>query len=180
MQTDKLSDHHADHHKPYITKSDFLFLLFASMIVACIAWIGYSIWDDEVRSQTTKENGENLSAWLADKGEKRETENAWAPCDPKTMSWAECRNALVAKDGPFASVKNTFETANMTFAAECDRNQANTLGAIIMQKGTAKPDGSGYTYGPLPDDENLAEPIPMRLSVCSRAFSIVHIKEFVF
>ena len=180
MQAETLSETNSDQRKPYITKSDYLFLLFAALIVACIAWIGYSIWDDEIRSQRTKENGERLSAWLADKGEKRESENAAAPCDPKIMSWVECRNALLAPGGPFASVKNEFENANLTFAPDCDRSQTITLGAIVMQKGTAKSDGSGYSYSPLPDDEKLEEPIPMRLSVCARAYSVVHIAEFVF
>ena len=58
MQAETLSETNSDQRKPYITKSDYLFLLFAALIVACIAWIGYSIWDDEIRSQRTKENGE--------------------------------------------------------------------------------------------------------------------------
>ena len=180
MQTQALSENNIEQSKPYLTKSDLLFLLFAALVVACIAWIGYSIWDDEVRSQQTKENGEHLSAWLAEKGANRQTENAFAPCDPKTMSWAECRNALVAPGGPFAHIKNEFEKTNLTFAPDCERTRENTLGAIIMQKGTAKPDGSGYSYAPLSDDEKLEAAIPMRLSICARAFSVVHIAEFIF
>lgn len=180
MQAETLSENNAGQSKAYFTKTDFLFLLFVAFIVACIGWIGYSIWEDEVRSQSTKESGERVAAWMTEKGAKRGEENAFAPCDPKTMNWLDCRNALVAKDGPFANIHNEFEKTNLLFAAECDRNQPATLGAIVMEKGTAKPDGSGFSYSPLPDDEKLEEPVPMRVSVCTRAFSVVHVAELAF
>ncbi len=180
MQAETLSQNDSEHSKTYFTKSDFLFLIFIAFVVVSIGWIGYSIWEDEVRSQITKENGEHLSAWMTEKGAKREEENAFAPCDTKTMTWAVCRNALVAKDGPFAKLGNEFEKTNLIFAPECNRNEPTSLGAIVIEKGTPKPDGSGFSYSALPDDEKLEEPVPMRLSVCTRAFSVVHVAEFAF
>ena len=87
----------------------------------------------------------------------------------------------MAEGAPFASLQNAFETKNLVFADACDRTRLDTHGSIIIEKGTPKPpDGSSLAYGPLPDEESLAEPLAIRVSICGRAFAINHIAEFKF
>jgi hypothetical protein len=87
----------------------------------------------------------------------------------------------VAKGAPLASIQNAFEEKNLVFADACDRTRLDTHGSIIIEKGTPKPpDGSSLAYTPLADEESLAEPLAIRVSICGRAFAINHIAEFKF
>ena len=90
-------------------------------------------------------------------------------------------DALVAAGAPFASLQNAFGVKNLLFADACDRNRLDTNGSIIIEKGTPKPpDGSSLAYAPIADEEPLAEPLALRVSICGRAFAVNHIAEFKF
>ena len=173
-----------DHHSaPYFGLTDLIFVVIAIVVAVLVVRLGYMTWLDGSRTEDTKANGEAVAAWMTEQGLKREKgeDTGIAACNRGDSTWAQCRAALIADGAPLASLKNAFEEKNLVFADACDRTRLNTHGSIIIEKGTPKPpDGSSLAYGPLVDEEPLAEPLAIRVSICGRAFAINHIAEFKF
>ena len=171
------------HSAPYFGLTDLIFVIFAIIVGVLVIDLGYTTWEDGRRTEETKANGEAIAAWMTEQGLKREkSEDTGVPaCNRGDSTWSQCREALVAEGAPFALLKNAFDTKNLVFADACDRNRLDTDGSIIIEKGTPKPpDGSSLAYGPLADNEPLAEPLAIRISICGRAFAVNHIAEFKF
>ncbi len=186
MQADtgEARDAGGDHHSaPYFGLTDLIFVVVATVVAVLVIRLGYMTWEDGSRTEDTKANGEAIAAWMTEQGQKREKneDTGVAACNRGDGTWAHCREALLAAGAPFASLHNAFGTKNLVFADACDRNRLDTNGSIIVEKGTPKPpDGSSLAYGPLADEEPLAEPLALRVSICGRAFAINHIAEFKF
>lgn len=176
------SNNNTEAKKPYLTVGDISFLLLVLVISITMTSISYTIWQDEMSSGEAKVSSEQVVALLAEEGQKRGKSDAAPPatCDVTTMSWATCRDALFAAGGPLANTKNTFSKNNLLVAPACDRTDLHTLGALIFEKGTPKPDGSGFAYSAIADDEKLDQALPMRLTVCVRGFTAEHVSEFTF
>jgi hypothetical protein len=178
----KHNSNHAEPKKPYITLGDISFLVFVLLVSLTMTSISYTIWKDEMHSGEAKESGEHVVATFTEQGQKRGNAEANPPatCDVSTMTWATCRDAMFASSGPLAETKNTFSNENLLIAPACDRNDLHTLGSLIFEKGTPKPDGSGFSYSAIADDEKLDQAVPMRLTVCVRGFTSEHVSEFTF
>jgi hypothetical protein len=176
-------DAKGNHPAPYFGLTDLIFVLVAIVVAILVIRLGYMTWSDGSRTETTKANGEMVAAWMTEQGLKRESgkETDVPACNRGASTWAQCREALVAAGAPFASLQNAFESKNLLFADACDRNRLETHGSIIIEKGTPKPpDGSSLGYAPITDEEPLAEPLALRVSICGRAFAVNHIAEFKF
>ena len=185
MQADtapKNNSLHADPKKPYITAGDLAFLVFVLIVALTMTSISYTIWKDEKSSGESKESGEQVVAVFTEQGLKRGNAEANPPavCDFSSMTWGACRDAMFAVGAPLAETKNNFSAKNLLFSQACDRNDLLNLGSLIFEKGTPKPDGSGFTYSPIADDEKLEQAVPMRLTVCVRGFTSEHVSEFSF
>ena len=185
MQTETAPKHNsnnAEPKKPYITGGDIAFFIFVIVVSITMTNISYTIWKDEMSSSETKSEGEQVVAILTEQGLKRGNAeaNPAAVCDFSSMTWAACRDAMFAVGGPLAETKNNFSTNNLVISPACDRNDLHTLGSFIFEKGTPKPDGSGFAYSPIADDVKLDQAVPMRLSACDRGFVAEHVSEFTF
>ena len=178
----KHNSNNAEPKKPYITAGDISFLIFVLIVAIVMTSISYTIWHDEKKSGESKESGEQVVALLTEQGLKRGNAEASpaATCDVSTMTWGACRDALFTAGGPLANITNSFGKNNLLYTSACDRNDLHTLGAFIFEKGTPKPDGSGFTYSSIDDEEKLDQTVPMRLTVCVRGFTAEHVSEFTF
>ena len=128
-------------------------------------------------------NGEQFAAWLEEAGAKRAAgeKTGVAACDADGASWNDCRDALVAKDGPMASLANVASPDSGVFAAACDRTQLDTLGTIIIEKGLPKPpDGASLIYSAIPDAEPVKDALSLRVAVCGRGYSQINVREVKF
>ena len=182
MQADT-GQHSNDNHpqEPYFGFRDLVFVVIAIVVAALVIQLGYRTWADGQNTEATKMQGEELAAWLTEQGNKLAAgeQIELAACGRGEGKWADCRDALIAPGGPFEKLRNVFKKDNLLFSPACDRTQLNTHGAIMVEKGLPKPpDGASLIYRPLPDDEPLAEPLSLRISVCGRGFSTIHIAEF--
>lgn len=168
---------------PYFGIRDVIFLVVAVTVAISVATLGFDTWKNGQHTETTKSHGEHLLMWMSQQAELREVGKATriTACDRGNTSWAECRDALIAENGPFAGMHNAFQSRDPIFSSQCDRSQLNSQGSVLVQKGIPKPpDGSSLAYSPLPDDEPMSEPLALRISVCGRGFSIIHIGELKF
>ena len=167
--------------EPYFGFRDLVFVVIAIVVAALVIQLGYHTWSDGQNTEATKAQGEELSAWLTEQGNKLAAGEPveLAACSRGEGKWSDCRDALVAPGGPFEKLQNVFSKKNLLFSSACDRTQLNTHGAILVEKGLPKPpDGASLIYSPIADDEPLAEPLSLRISVCGRGFSTIHIAEF--
>ena len=167
----------------YFGWRDMVFIVAALAVAVTVARLGMTTWADGNRTEMVKSQGEAVARWMAEQGKLRESGQATevASCNLGDTTWSGCRDAMVADDGPFAAMRNPFSTRSPVFSSSCDRTRPETQGSLFLEKGTPKPpDGSSLAYSALGDEETLLEPMPLRLSICGRGFSVIHVAEFHF
>jgi len=157
--------------------------VFSALIISLLVIrLGFLTWRDGRLTEISKEQGQQVANWLVGEAQRQAGgEPFFAPCDRETASWGECRDALVSEQGPLAATHNAFDRNAALFSDICDKSRPDTHGTIMVEKGLPKPpDGSTLAYAPLADDEPLAEPLSLRVSICGRGFATIHITEFKF
>lgn len=170
-----------DSSAPYFSLSDLIFVILAIAVAILVVRLGYVTYKEGSATEVVKQNGENFAKWLTEQSALREGEQSFAPCTNAEASWGSCREALLAEGGPMHSLKNAANKNNLVFAHDCDRHQATTNGAILLELGTPKPpDGASLQYAPLEDANTLAGPTPLRISICGRGFAVTRIAEITF
>ncbi len=166
---------------PYFSSGDLVFVIAALIVAILVVRLGYVTYQEGHATEMVKSNGENFAKWLTEQGALRDSDKSFAPCAGAEATWASCREALVAQDGPMGQLKNEFDKANLVFAHACDRHQDNTHGAVLLELGTPKPpDGASLQYAPLEDTVDLSKATPLRVSICGRGFSVINIAELTF
>ena len=167
----------------YFGLTDAAFVIVAIIIGVLVAYLGYITYQEGANTEETKLHGENLSTWLEQHGAARaEGKVGNVPaCDAKDAVWKDCIDALHAEGGPFADMSNVDDKNGKLFAAACTHDDPHSHVAIILEKGTPRlPPNSGFDYAPIPDNEPLKDIVPIRVSICGRAFSLIRIKEVLF
>jgi hypothetical protein len=187
MNTEKLeqlsSAKRSETIRPYFSLSDFFFIFIAGVVAIAIVQLGYSTWVEGRHTDSAKSTGESIVSWMTDAASKRASSDGSFnnACSGEDKKWLDCREWLVSASGPLKGVSNHISQGNKLFSSACDRTKLDTLGSIIFEKGTPKPpDGASLMYAPLADDELLKEPLPLRLSICGRGFSLIRVAEFTF
>jgi hypothetical protein len=167
----------------YFGLTDGIFVVIALVVGVMVSHLGYTTYKEGVKTEATKAHGEALAAWLEQHGAARAEGKAGdvAACDAKDATWKDCAAALQVAGAPFEGLSNVAEKEGKLFSVTCDHNDPETHGALILEKGVPKaPPNSGFDYAPLADSEALNAPLPMRVSICGRAFSLIRIKEVLF
>jgi len=173
----------SDAKQTYFTFTDLVFVVVAIVVGIMVIQLGAHTFTEGMRTEHTKTSGERIAAWIEEAGKKREAgePTGIAGCDAEGSTWASCRDALVAKDGPLADLKNVSYLGGQLFTPACDRTQLDTLGAFIIEKGLPKPpDGASLMYSAIADTEPTKDPIPLRVAVCGRGYSQINIREVRF
>jgi hypothetical protein len=169
--------------RPYFSLSDLIFVLLAAVVGVAVVQLGYVTWMEGRNTEAAKSSGESMVEWMTAESTKRSSSapDLASECSGEDKNWLNCREWMVSSSGPLKGLSNQLRTSNKLFSAGCDRTQLDTLGSIIVEKGTPKPpDGASLVYAPLADDEPLGVPLSLRLSICGRSFSVIHVAEFTF
>lgn len=167
----------------YFGFTDALFVTIALVVGAMVSHLGYITYQEGSNTEETKRHGEQLATWLEQHGAARAQGKAGdvAACDAADASWKNCLDALHAQGGLFSERTNVSEKNGKLFAAACSHDDPASHGAIILEKGSAKaPPNSGFDYAPIADNEPLNQPLPIRVSICGRGFSLIRIKDILF
>jgi len=167
----------------YFSVSDGLFSTFMLGVLVAVTYLGFTTYLEGSETEHTKRNAEQLVKWLEESAKARAEGQPVSPeaCGKDGQAWSECLDALIAEAGPFPKLQNVAEVDGLTFAKKCDREQLNTHGAIILEKGTPKPvDPSSFTFGPMEDAEVIAKDSQMRVLICGRGFSVIKIGELKY
>ncbi len=168
--------------QPYFRMGDWIFVFTAVVISLLVIRLGFVTWHDGRLTEISKEQGKQVAVLLEEQAHKQAGGDPYfAPCERANASWSDCRDALIAEDGPLKNMRNAFDGKTALFSSACDKSRPESHGTIIVEKGLPKPpDGSSLAYSPLADDESLAEPLSLRVSICGRGFATIHITEFTF
>ncbi len=169
--------------QPYFTLTDFIFVVIAIVVGILVVRLGATTWTEGMHTEATKANGERFAAWLEEAGAKRTAgeKTGVAACDADGASWSDCRDALVAENGPLAGLANVTTPGGAVYSATCDRMQLDTLGAIIIEKGLPKPpDGASLVYSAIADAEPVKDALSLRVAICGRGYSQINIREVKF
>lgn len=187
MNTEQLdqpsSDGRGQAERPYFSLSDLFFMVIAGALGIGIVQLGFATWVNGRHTESAKANGESIVSWMTEAASKRLSvgDGSVNECSGEEKNWLDCREWLVSSSGPFRGLSNQISPSNKLFSPACDRTQLDTLGAIILEKGVPKPpDGASLLYAPLADSEPLNNPLALRLSICGRGFSVIHVAEFTF
>jgi hypothetical protein len=178
--------------EPAITKvenssvngTELVFVILLLIVLGLVVNLGYTTFKEGSETEHTKRNAEQLVQWLEETGKARAEgkEVALESCrkDSEAML-QDCLMAVVAPGAPLANIKNVAEKEGLIFSPKCDREQLNTHGAIIVEKGTPKPtDPSALTFAAMETDEAVNQELNLRVIVCGRGFSVIKIAELKF
>lgn len=169
--------------RPYFSIGDLFFMVITVVVGLAIIELGFVTWLEGRHTESAKSAGESVVSWMTSEAAKRSSkaDGISSECSGEDKNWLNCREWMVSSSGPFKGLSNELSKSNKLFSPSCDRTQLDTLGAIIFEKGTPKPpDGASLLYAPLADDEPLGAPLALRLSICGRGFSVIHVAEFTF
>lgn len=183
------------------TSSDWLFLLSCVVAVVVVAFLGKLAYEEAMKTETAKRNGEAVVAWMQEATAGRfEADYAVAACAgtpaapagaapaadkvaaaaPNT--WGGCLDAILVQS-TMKSLDNPFRDGMaLDFAPACNPDDRSLAGNIVMEKITATPPGSAIPtiVSALTPDVVIDQKIQVRVSVCDKGAYAVKVAEFEF
>ena len=158
--------------------SDLIFISLIGAVIAAVIYLGAHSMQEAHRIEEVKREAEAVVAWIKENGGDKRAEDSFNPvaCNKNSgESWKNCLAGLTAEGGPFADKKNRFEATRNFFAPKCDMTNPETVGAIIIEKGTVPLGASSLTYSAFDGTESLAKDLTTRVIVCGRGFHLIKI-----
>ena len=187
------TDHSTEHQDLGPTGSDKLFLAFLVLIVAAVTWLGVVNYQEALKVEDAKSNGEAWVAWLTEAGTTRheaETKltackgGTKAPADAKADTpgtWGFCL-AHIMTNTELKDQINTFFKKAPHFVAACDPKDRTLMGAILLEDLMPTPPGSAtpFVASQLLETDSIDYKMQLRLSVCDKGGYAIKVAEFEF
>ncbi len=175
------------------SSTDKLFLMFLVVIVAAVTWLGVVNYQEALKVEDAKSNGEGWVAWLTEAGTTRfEADTKLTACkggtkaaadakagDPGT--WGACL-AYILADTDLKEQVNTFFNKPPHFVAACDPKDRTLMGAILLEDLMPTPPGSAtpFVASQLLETDSIDYKMQLRLSVCDKGGYAIKVADFEF
>ncbi len=173
--------------------TDKFFLAFLVFIVAAVTWLGVVNYQEALKVETAKSNGETWVAWLTETGTTRfEASTQHAACkggvkpgtDAKADTpgtWGACLAHIMANT-ELKSLINPFFNTAPHFVAACDPKDRTLMGAILLEDLMPTPAGSATPFiaSQLLETDSIDYKMQLRLSVCDKGGYAIKVAEFEF
>jgi hypothetical protein len=165
---------------------DTLFLIFLTLILACVAWVGMLSYEEGTKNKVTVENGEAWVKWLKDHSEPRMSENfhieSCGYSAEERRRWGDCYSEIMEKVKELNSLSNPFSKGPVQFVAKCVAKDNSTVGGIFLEKIVPTPPGSAIpaVASQLVDIDAIDTKIALRLTVCDKGGYPIKVDEFEF
>ena len=175
------------------TSSDKLFLAFLVLIVAAVTWLGVVNYQEALKVEQAKSNGEAWVEWLTEAGTTRFDADTKLPAckagikaaadakagDPGT--WGACLTYILAETDLKDQV-NAFFNKPPHFVSACDPKDRTLMGAILLEDLMPTPPGSAtpFVASQLLETDSIDYKMQLRLSVCDKGGYAIKIAEFEF
>jgi hypothetical protein len=185
------TDHSTEHLGP--TSADKLFLAFLVFIVAAVTWLGVVNYQEALKVETAKSNGEAWVEWLTETGTTRFEATAQHPAcqggvkpaaDAKADTpgtWGACLAHILANTALKDQV-NPFFNKPPHFVAACDPKDRTLMGAVLLEDLMPTPPGSAtpFVASQLLETDPIDYKMQLRLSVCDKGGAAIKVAEFEF
>lgn len=183
---------------PTMTVADNAFVLFLIFVVAAVTWLGVMNYNEGLKTEGTKRNGEVWLAWFTEAGAHRfDAGYADKACaggpqpagkgkdgknlEPVANTWGDCVQHLL-HDTPLKDLVNPFTGEQPIFTSACNTTDRSLTGAIVLENLKATPPGSAVPYVavPLADTDPINDKVQIRVTICDKGSDAVKIGEIEF
>ena len=157
---------------------DLIFIACGFAVTIFVVMLGFHSMTETHRVEEVKREAEEVVAWIKDIGGDKRGEDNFTPDACKktgTDTWKACQAALTAEGGPFAGKKNHFDESRDFFSAKCDMSNPDTVGTIIIEKGTIPLGSTSLAYSAFDGTETLTKDMIVRVIVCGRGFHLIKV-----
>lgn len=178
---------------------DKLFLLSLVGVVAFVSWVGYLAYQEGLKIETSKRQGEHWLQWLGQASGPRfqpgfepaacaavaapaAASSEPAVAAPAGARWGACYQALTGPGGAWADLLNAFSGQAVQLVAKCDKSDLSVAGHFFFEKLTPMPPGSAIAVvsAPLADTDSLDAKVMLRLTLCDKGGDPIRIGEVEF
>jgi len=186
-------DHSTEHQDLGTTSSDKLFLAFLVIVVAAVTWLGVVNYQEALKVEQAKSNGEAWVEWLTEAGTTRhEADTKLTACKGGTKppadakadtpgTWGVCLAHILANTELKDQI-NAFFNKAPHFVAACDPKDRTLMGAILLEDLMPTPPGSAtpFVASQLLETDGIDYKMQLRLSVCDKGGYAIKVAEFEF
>lgn len=178
-----------------LTSADVGFIIFMIMVLVFLGWAGYTSYVEEMKTETSKRNGEAWVSWLKKTGDERANENDMpSECakakpsnspnfdfNPLVHTWGNCLQVLSKQPASLPTLINPFSNTPIEFVAQCNEDY-HFAGFLMLEKLTPTPDGSVIPFiaSPLIESDPIDQKMKIRVTICDRGAYPVLIDEVDF
>lgn len=187
------------------SKGELAFLVFLLLVLAAVSGLGLHAYDEAMKNEHTKRNGELWAAWLTGESAKRAqpgyehrlcaSQGARRPNDPSdaaapvlspvfadsSATWGPCLTHL-SLHTELKAIRNPFTGKPPVFVAVCDPRDRSLPGAVAIEKVLPLAPGSAIaaSASPFVASDSIAQTVHLKISVCDKGASAINIAEIDF
>ncbi len=187
------TDHSSEQQGLGTSSTDKLFLAFLVVVVAAVTWLGVVNYQEALKVEQAKTNGEAWVEWLTEAGTTRfDADTKLSACkggikppaDAKADTpgtWGVCLAHILANTELKDQV-NAFFNKAPHFVAACDPKDRTLMGAILLEDLMPTPPGSAtpFVASQLLETDSIDYKMQLRLSVCDKGGYAIKVAEFEF
>lgn len=185
--------------------TDMAFMVFLVGLLIFVSWLTTINYQEGMKTEVAKRNGEAWVAWLSQTGVQRfepgfantacagaaatpvpATTAATAPTKPEGAApaqgtWGACL-AYTQSQTPLKDLVNTFFDKPPHFISQCDKGDRSTTGAIVLENLVPTPAGSAIpvVVKPLSETDVITGKMQIRVTVCDKGGYPIKISEIEF
>lgn len=173
---------------PGLNLSDKLFILLLILALVGVAWVGRHSFNEGLKTETAKRNGETWLSTLKDLHEVRmKSGDKSGPCHKLSEegqpvhTWEGCFEAIQAMPN-VASLLNPYSGEKLAAIDACVPGNLKTSGHLVFKRVDANPPGSATPTNVvgLTPDTTLEVPRVIQIKVCDRGGYPISIGEVEF
>jgi hypothetical protein len=169
---------------------DYVFLGFLAVVVVLVTWLGIKNYDEAVKTETAKSNGEAWATWLTETGlERGSNDFKLNGCksgvkpdeEQKVGTWGSCLEDIMTKS-PLKDQINPFLKTKPKLIPQCISTDRTVIGDIVLEKMVATPPGSAIpvVISQLTEADSIQDKMQIRISVCDKGGYPIKVSELEF
>lgn len=161
--------------------ADYVFIAILVSITASVIILGVLSVSEVLRVEDVKKDAEDLATWFKSTADERKKED-FQPAACRRLdenNWKQCVTALSLEKGPLHGKINAFQPDRALISRKCDQQNMETIGTIIVEKGTLPAGASTMVYTAIDNNEILNKEFNLRILVCGRGFHMIKVQNDV-
>jgi hypothetical protein len=169
---------------------DYVFLGFLVVVVVLVTWLGIKNYDEAVKTERAKSNGEAWATWLTETGLERGNKDfKLNGCrsgvkpdeEQKVGTWGSCLEDIMTQS-PLKDQINPFLKKQPKLIPQCISTDRTVIGDIVLEKMVATPPGSAVpvVISQLTEADSIQDKMQIRISVCDKGGYPIQVSELEF